>query len=202
LAEASDGIYTVDDFKQSLYQLIAQQCLYARFNHQSTAFRIVSAHRRDFEEAVELMGLRLGFNERLSFCYVVPETVKLTPLDTQDTLFLLVLRELTDEGDAIVGIEELVATYRSITGRTLETKNQGVVKGLVKTAARCGLARLIDTPEGDPQPFAVAILPAIAEVLSEHAVSRFGAHLKSALVSSDPTDDSVASAQEAAREDA
>lgn len=36
LAEASDGIYTVDDFKQSLHQLIAQQCLYARFNHQST----------------------------------------------------------------------------------------------------------------------------------------------------------------------
>ena len=212
LAEASDGIYTVDDFKQSLYQLIAQQCLYARFNHQSTAFRIVSAHRRDFEEAVELMGLRLGFNERLAFCYVVPETVKLTPLDTQDTLFLLVLRqlyhlrgstgELTDEGDAIVGIEELVATYRSITGRTLETKYQGVVKGLVKTAARCGLARLIDTPEGDPQPFAVAILPAIAEVLSEHAVGRFGAHLKSVLVSTQPADDGVGSAEEAAREDA
>ncbi|GMU70524.1 MAG: hypothetical protein AMXMBFR37_28560 [Steroidobacteraceae bacterium] len=72
----------------------------------------------------------------------------------------------------------------------------------MKTAARCGLARLIDTPEGDPQPFAVAILPAIAEVLSEHAVGRFGAHLKSALVSSDPSDDGVASAQEAAREDA
>lgn len=211
LAEASDGIYTVDDFKQSLYQLIAQQCLYGRFNHQSTAFRIVSAYRHDFEEAVDLMGLRLGFNERLAFCYVVPETVKLTPLDTQDTLFLLVLRqlyhlrgsagELTDEGDAIIGIEELVATYKSITERTLETK-KGVVRGLVKTAARCGLARLVDVPEGDPQPFAVAILPSIAEVLSEHAVGRFGAHLKSALVSSDLSDDGVASAQEAPREDA
>lgn len=211
LAEASDGIYTVDDFKQSLYQLIVHQCLYARFNQQSTAFRIISAHRRDFEEAVELTGLRLGFNERLEFCYVVPEVVKHTPLDTQDTLFLLVLRqlyhlrgsagELSDEGDAVVGVEELVTTYRSMTGRTLETKNQSVVKGLVKAASRCGLARLIDTPEGDPQPFAIAILPAIAEVLSEHAVNRFGAHLKSSLITSRPANDAVENAEEAARED-
>lgn len=209
LADASNGIYEVDDFKQALYQLIVHQCLYSRFNQQSTAFRIISAHRRDFEEAVELMGLRLGFNERLEFCYVVPEVVKHTPLDTQDTLFLLVLRqlfhlrgsagELSDEGDAVVGIEELVATYRSMTGRTLETKNQSLLKGLVKVASRCGLARLIDAPEDDPQPFAIAILPAIAEVLSEHAVNRFGTHLKSSLVT---TGDVNASEKEGAREDA
>ena len=209
LADASNGIYEVDDFKQALYQLIVHQCLYSRFNQQSTAFRIISAHRRDFEEAVELMGLRLGFNERLEFCYVVPEVVKHTPLDTQDTLFLLVLRqlfhlrgsagELSDEGDAVVGIEELVATYRSMTGRTMETKNQSLLKGLVKVASRCGLARLIDAPEDDPQPFAIAILPAIAEVLSEHAVNRFGAHLKSSLVT---TGDVNASEKEGAREDA
>ncbi len=209
LADASNGIYEVDDFKQALYQLIVHQCLYSRFNQQSTAFRIISAHRRDFEEAVELMGLRLGFNERLEFCYVVPEVVKHTPLDTQDTLFLLVLRqlyhlrgsagELSDEGDAVVGIEELVATYRSMTGRTMETKNQSLLKGLVKVASRCGLARLIDAPEDDPQPFAIAILPAIAEVLSEHAVNRFGTHLKSSLVT---TGDVNASEKEGAREDA
>lgn len=212
VAEASNDIYEVDDFKQSLYQLIVHQCLYARFNQQSTAFRIISAHRRDFEEAVELMGLRLGFNERLEFCYVVPEAVKHTPLNTQDTLFLLVLRqlyhlrgsagELSDEGDALVGIEELVATYRSMTGRTLETKNQSLVKGLVKTASRSGLAKQIDTPEGDPQPFAIAILPAIAEVLSEHAINRFGAHLKSSLITSSTAGDSVENAEEDAREDA
>lgn len=209
LADASNGIYEVDDFKQALYQLIIHQCLYSRFNQQSTAFRIISAHRRDFEEAVELMGLRLGFNERLEFCYVVPELVKHTPLDTQDTLFLLVLRqlyhlrgsagELSDQGDAVVGIEELVATYRSMTGRTLETKNQSLLKGFVKIASRCGLARLIDAPEDDPQPFAIAILPAIAEVLSEHAVNRFGAHLKSSLIT---TGDVNASEKEGAREDA
>lgn len=209
LADASNGIYEVDDFKQALYQLIVHQCLYSRFNQQSTAFRIISAHRRDFEEAVELMGLRLGFNERLEFCYVVPEVVKQTPLDTQDTLFLLVLRqlyhlrgsagELSDQGDAVVGIEELVATYRSMTGRTLEVKNQSLLKGLVKVASRCGLARLIDASEDDPQPFAISILPAIAEVLSEHAVNRFGAHLKSSLIT---TGDVNASEKEGAREDA
>jgi hypothetical protein len=210
LAEASEGVYIADDFKQALYQLVVHQCLYARFNHHGTAYRLISTYRREFEEAVELMGLRLGFNERLEFCYVTPDVVKHTPLDMQETLFLLVLRqiyhlrgsagELTDEGDAIIGPEELVTTYHSMTGRTLDTKNQSVIKGLVKFASKSGLARLLDAPDGDPQPFAIAILPAIAEVLSEHVVNRFGAHLKSGLVGHKraiaPVD------KEAAREDA
>lgn len=192
LADSSEGIYVPDDFKQALYQLIGNQCLYARFNHHGTAYRLISAYRRDFEEAVELMGLRLGFNERLEFCYVTADVARQTPLDMQETLFLLVLRqlyhlrgsagELTDEGDAIVGTEELVTTYRSMTGRTLETKNQGLIKALVRSASRSGLARLVDASDGDPQPFVIAILPGIAEVLSEHVINRFGAHLKAGLV--------------------
>ncbi|MCA3000634.1 MAG: DUF4194 domain-containing protein [Burkholderiales bacterium] len=212
IAEASNGIYEVDDFKQALYQLVIQQCLYSRFQQQATAFRIISGHRRDFEEAVELLGLRMGFNDRLEFCYVIPEAVKHTALDTQDTLFLLVLRQLyhlrgsagdlTDEGDAVVSIEELVETFRSMTGRPLEAKNQNLLKGLLKVASRCGLARLIDAPEGDPQPFAIAILPGIAEVLSENAVNRFGANLKSALVTSQPAAKAGSDRKEDAREDA
>lgn len=212
LANASEGIYVPDDFKQALYQLIWHQCLYARFNQHSTAYRLISVYRRDFEEAVELMGLRIGFNERLEFCYVTADVVKQTPLDMQETLFLLVLRqlyhlrgragELTDEGDAIVGPEELIATYRSMTGRTLDTKNQGAIKALIRSASRNGLARLADASDGDPQPFVIAILPGIAEVLSEHAVNRFGAHLKAGLVTSGHLNGTEGNAAEESREDA
>lgn len=198
LADASEGVYVENDFKQALYQLVVHQCLYARFNHQSSSFRLISNHRKDFEEAADLMGLRMRVVDRHEFCYVVPDTVKHTALETQETLFLLVLRqlyhlrgnagELTAEGDAIVGPEELVSTYHSMTGRDLDTKNQGVIKGLVKFASKSGIARLVDAPDGDPQPFAIAILPGIAEILSEHVVGRFGAHVKSGLVGKNDSD--------------
>lgn len=192
IADASEGVYIADDFKQAMYQLVSHQCLYSRFVHHGTSYRIISKYRGEFEEAVALMGSRLRFNDRLEFCYVTPETVKETPLDYQETLFLLVLRqlyhikgsagELSNEGDAVISIDELASTYRSMTGRDLESKSH-VIRGLVKIASRKGLARIHEKPDNDPQPFAVIILPAIAEILSEHAVGRFGAHLKSSLVS-------------------
>lgn len=192
LAEASEGVYEENDFKQALYQLVVNQCLYSRFIHQRTSYRLIANYRRDFEEAADLMGLRMCVIDHYEFCYVVPVAVKHTQLETQETLFLLVLRqlyhlrgnagELTVEGDAIVGPEELVSTYHSMTGGELDTKSQGVIKGLVKFSSKSGIARLVDAPDGDPQPFAIAILPGIAEILSEHVVGRFGAHVKSGLV--------------------
>lgn len=200
LADASEGIYMESDFKQAFYQLVVNQCLYARFNNHSTSFRLISSHRRDFEEAADLLGLRMRVVDHQEFCYVVPDVVKHTALDTQETLFLIVLRqlyhlrgnagELTSDGDAIVSTEELVSTYHSMTGRDLDTKNQSTIKGLVKFASKSGIARLVDAPDGDPQPFAIAILPGIAEVLSEHVVGRFGAHIKSGLIGK--TDNDIA----------
>jgi len=89
--------------------------------------------------------------------------------------------DLTSEGDAVVSIPELQETYKGLTGRDLETRTQ-VLKAQVKAAQRNGLARLADADDGDGQPFAIAILPGIADVLSEHAVNRFGAHLKASLI--------------------
>jgi hypothetical protein len=45
----------------------------------------------------------------------------------------------------------------------------------------------------DAQPYVVEILPGIAEVLSEYAISRFGAALKASL----PVEDADAAGQEA-----
>lgn len=191
LAQSTDGDYAIDDFKQAFYQLVTQQCLYARFVQQGVAYRLISRFRTEFKEAADLLGLHLAFNDRLEYCYVNQAVARHSPMDLQETMFLLVLRhtyhlhasggDLTPEGDAVVSIPELQETYKGLTGRDLDTKTQ-VLKGQVKAAQRNGLARLADADDGDGQPFAIAILPGIADVLSEHAVNRFGAHLKASLV--------------------
>lgn len=191
LAQSTEGDYVVDDFKQAFYQLVTQQCLYARFVQQGVAYRLISRYRTEFKEAADLLGLQLSFNDRLEYCYVNQAVARHMPMDLQETMFLLVLRhayhlhasagDLTPEGDAIISIPELQETYKGLTGRDLETRTQ-VVKAQVKAAQRNGLARLADADDGDGQPFAIAILPGIADVLSEHAVNRFGAHLKASLV--------------------
>ncbi|MDP9933486.1 DUF4194 domain-containing protein [Variovorax paradoxus] len=190
VADRSDGLYTVDMCKQALHQLLTQQCLYRRFLHQVTAYRLISANRPEFEEAVELSGCRLYFKDHREFCCIVPDVAKPTLLDLQQTVFLLVLRrlyhehgsvgDLTPDGDAIVTATELTATYMEMCGKPLE-KGRGDVMALIKMAWSNGLAKEADTADDDPQPFAVAILPGIAEVLSEQAVGRFGASLKAAL---------------------
>lgn len=191
LAQSTDGDYAVDDFKQAFYQLVTQQCLYARFVQQGVAYRLISRHRTEFKEAADLLGLQLAFNDRLEYCYVNQAVARNSPMDLQETMFLLVLRhayhlhasagDLTPEGDAVISIPDLQETYKGLTGRDLETRTQ-VLKAQVKSAQRNGLARLAEADDGDGQPFAIAILPGIADVLSEHAVNRFGAHLKASLI--------------------
>jgi hypothetical protein len=196
LADASEGLYKVEDFQQALYQLVTQQCLYARHQHQSFAYRLISRYRSEFKEAADLMGLKLNFSDRLSFCYVVQDVGRPQLMDLKETMFLLTLRQiyhlranagdLTPEGDAIVELPELQEGYRQLTGRDLDT-SRAPMEALLKSTKRHGLARIGETEANDAQPYTVIILPGIAEVLSEYAVSRFGAALKASL----PLDDST-----------
>ncbi|HBO3911250.1 DUF4194 domain-containing protein [Pseudomonas aeruginosa] len=197
LVEASEGLYEIDDFKRAMYQLVVQQCLYLRQRDQAVAYRLITSHRREFGEALDLMGLRLGFNDRLEYCYVVQDGGHVAALDLQETLFLLTLRhvyhlragagDLTPDGDAVVGIPEFEESYKALCHRDLDTRAEPL-RTLLRMAARHGLAKVAASPDGDPQPFMIAILPAVVDVLSEHAISRFGAHLNSGMVGSTPTD--------------
>lgn len=191
LADASDGLYVVDEFKQAMYQIVTHQCLYLRFKHQSSWYRLLSQHRTEFQEALDLMGLKLRFNDDQEFCFVIPTVAKYLPVDRQETLFLLVLRhiyhrhamlgERGSDDEVIVALPEFMSAYESLTGEAIE-KKAGVVRDLIRTARRYGLAREVEPPEdGDHQSFAIGILPGIVEVLSEYAVGRVGAALKAAL---------------------
>jgi hypothetical protein len=59
---------------------------------------------------------------------------------------------------------------------------------LLKVAKSRGLAmeNTDGLDEGDGQPFAISILPAIADIFSEQAIDRFGASLKASLVGVEP----------------
>lgn len=197
LAESTDGDYVVADFQQALHQLVTQQCLYARFLHQSVAYRLICAFRDDFQDAVALQGLRLGFKDKHQFCFVTQEVTKPQLMDKKDTQFLLALRQvyhlhatsgdLNELGEAHVGLVEFQEGYKALTGQDIDVRTKSI-EPLCKMAYRQGLARLVDTQDGDVQPHAILILPGIAEILSEQAIGRFGAALKASMpAANDPT---------------
>jgi hypothetical protein len=192
LAESTEGVHTVDDFKQAFYQLVTSQCLYARFRRQVQSYRLVARFQKEFKEAADLAGLTLVVKEEEGFCFVRQDATKLGPMDIQETRFLLTLRklyhlkategDLTPERDAVVSIEEFELAYRDLVKREFD----GDLRALLKSARSRGVA-MEDREglrEGDVQPFAIAILPAIAELLSELVIDRFGASLKASLVTS------------------
>jgi hypothetical protein len=190
IAEGTEGDYVVTDFQQALHQLVTQQCLYARFQHQSVAYRLISAFRNEFQEAVALQGLRLGFKDKLQFCFVTQEVTKPQLMDKKETQFLLALRhayhlhatsgDLNELGEAHVGLVEFQEGHKALTGQDIDVRTK-VLEPLLKMAQRQGLARLVDTEDGDVQPHAILILPGIAEILSEQAIGRFGAALKASM---------------------
>lgn len=205
IAEKSDGDYVVTDFQQALHQLVTQQCLYARFQHQSVSYRIVSEFRSEFQEAVALQGLRLGFKDNYQFCFVTQEVTKPQLMDKKDTQFLLALRytyhlqatsgNLNDLGEAHVGLVEFQKGHKALTGQDIDVRTK-VIEPLLKMAQRQGVAKMIDTEDGDVQPHAILILPGIVELLSEQAIGRFGAALKASLpAANDPVAEPPAEAQ-------
>lgn len=195
-AESSEGTYVVDDFKQALYQLVVGQCLYARFPRQAVSYRIISSHRKEFTEAADLMGLTLVFKDEQDYCFVRQEGTKLAAMDIHETRFLLTLRKLYhirgSVGDlnglheAIVGIEEFETVFKELTKQDF-TKGSDL-RALLKIAKSRGLAMENNEglADGDGQPFAISILPAIADIFSEQAIDRFGASLKASLVGNEP----------------
>jgi hypothetical protein len=191
LANDEEQKYTELDFKQAMYQLVFGQCLYARFPRHAVAYRLISSYRKEFAEALDLMGLELGFNDAYNYCYVRQDVSKLHPMELQETFFLLTLRkayhqraslgDLTEHGSVLLGIEEFDTLYKELARRDFDGRG-GALKELCKTAKAHGLARETESPDEDPQPFAIEVMPGIADVISQHALDRFGADLKAATV--------------------
>lgn len=186
IAEAEDLYKDVNDFKQSAYQLITEQVLYEASHAQRKAFHIIQKHMGHFKDAVGLFGLELFVNHSYRYCYVVPRDVRQVPLSLEETLLILVLRQLYHEraskgdqeadGRVTVEIEELKQAFKGATGRELPV-GAGELKEKVQGLRRYGIARTVDVEPGSIQPFDICILAGIEELVNENAVSRLGAYL-------------------------
>lgn len=185
-----DETYTELDCQQAMSQLIHSQCLYLRHPRQGVAYRLISLYRKDFAEAVELMGLELGFNPDYSYCYVRQKAAKHPyPMELQESFFLLTLLkayhmrassgDLDDQGSAMLSIEDFDTLFKEVAKRDFD-KRGSALKELLRSAKQQGLAAAIDPPDGDPQPFAIEILAGIADILTAGVLHRFGAEMKSA----------------------
>lgn len=197
IAEAGDCIYKPDDFRRAMYQIVCQQCLYLRNPKQAVAYRLIAQYKSHFVEALDLMGLKLIHNAVREYCVVTQSVARHQPMTLHQTLFLLALRQayhvranagdLTPMGDAHYSIPDFEELYRELTGRDLQATGMPALRDALREAQRHGLAREEKAPEGDPQPFVIAILPGIADVLDEEAINRFGANLKAMLIGVDTT---------------
>lgn len=197
VAAAEDCIYKPDDFRRAMYQIVCQQCLYLRNPQHSVAYRLIAQYKSHFVEALDLMGLKLIHNPTREYCVVTQSVARHQPMTLHQTLFLLALRQayhvranagdLTAMGDAQYSIPDFEELYRELTGRDLQAKGTPPLRDTLREAQQHGLAREEKAPEGDPQPFVIAILPGIADVLDEQAINRFGANLKATLIGLDTT---------------
>jgi len=167
--------------KEAAYKLITSQVLYEQEPMQRTAYRTVRRNQAAYRELMDLFGLELLCDDSNRYCAVVPRDVRSMPLPLDDTLLILILRkeyhdrasrgEVDGGGRAIVTIQDLQAAYLQATNRKLPDQ-AGELREVINRLRRYGLAKALDNDPGASQPFEVAVLPAIAELVNEAVAAR------------------------------
>ncbi|MCY1296398.1 hypothetical protein D9M69_376750 [compost metagenome] len=206
LASQTNGYYEEDDFETAAYRLVAEQVLYHADRHSRKAYGIIDQYERVFNKVLAPLGIQVGVDRQLLFAYVTPRHVSPTQASVAQTLFVLVLRGLYEEGmragylsdeDGEIACDfiELQEKYRLMTGRDLPPK--GELDALIRTARRWGIVRRLDDIDGvysgSESEFSaggIAIRPAIREVLGEAALQQlaaWGAAKNSAPIVTDDT---------------
>lgn len=204
LAEDNE-VYLAGDFAGAMYQLITEQALYYHNRDQRNAYNIVKAAIPQFKEATSICGCELHVSDDYAFVAAIPKGVRRNSISRADTLLALVLRklyqermtaaELLDTGAAVVTIEDLQGTYRSLTGGELPA-SMTELRDTIRRMKRYGLAKEQKAEEDDIQPFNIEILPGIVVLLSDVAMQRLAAQY--AVADVDASKDEEESADETA----
>lgn len=196
----SDGEYAERDFQNAAYRLMTEQVLYERHKQQRRSYDIVRKHLPSFTEAVALYGCRLEINTDYGYVYVIHDFPLERSLKLEVSLLALTLRKLyhqgmlecrSQRGVVDVDLDELRVCYEDTTKRSFPDQAQAV-RDLIGPLRRVGLARIGETPVGNPQPFFVQIMPAIADLLSEAVLARITAEaMASVEVKPSPDSDAI-----------
>lgn len=188
LAARTDGQNTAEEFESAAYRLISEQVLYHTDKHSRVAYWLVERYTKDFERALEPLGIEVMVNTLLRYVYAKPRHAKSGTASVTQTLLALVLRSLYDEsarvgqlddnGEVLCDLVELEEKYRLATGRELPSKME--FDALLRQFKRWGIARVADEQnlieidgDADSQLY-VLIRPAIVEVLGDAALQRLG----------------------------
>jgi len=188
LAARTDGQNTAEEFESAAYRLISEQVLYHGDKHSRVAYWLVERYTKDFERALEPLGIEVVVNTLLRYVYAKPRHAKSGTASVTQTLLALVLRSLYDEsaragqlndnGEVLCDLVELEEKYRLATGRELPPKME--LDALLRQCKRWGIAKIADEQnleemdsDADSQQY-VLIRPAIVDVLGDVALQRLG----------------------------
>lgn len=187
-ATRTEGQNTADEFETAAYRLVSEQVLYHADKHSRVAYWLVERYTKDFERALEPLGIEVMVNTLLRYVYAKPKHAKSGTASVTQTLLALVLRSLYDEsaragqlndnGEVLCDLVELEEKYRLETGRELPSKME--FNALLRQFKRWGIAKMADEQnldemdsDADSQLY-VLIRPAIVDVLGEAALQRLG----------------------------
>ncbi|MBR8380492.1 DUF4194 domain-containing protein [Burkholderia cenocepacia] len=205
IAANSRGVYATADFESAAYRLVAEQVLYHSDMRARSDYNLVERYERDFQRALDIVGVNVEVNRQLRYACAIPRNSRSTFATTNQTLLALVLRalyddaarrgDLTDEGEVVCDIVELTQRYTLMTQRDLPAK--GEFDAAVKMLQRWGIARYLVDPEFDGRTVvgnagALAIRPAIVQLLGETALARLAAWSKPPGDTANSAEDSVA----------
>ena len=180
LSQASNGLYTVEDFERAAYRLVSEQVLYASDRGTRSAYRLVEAHLDDFAAVLAPLGVRLARNPHYRYIVALADHAEGAAVSLDETLLLLVLRQrydlairegrIEEQGEVLVELPELQEAYPALIGRPMP--EVGSLRALARTLKRWGLARLVESEPDDPQPFHLEIRPAIVDIVGEQWLQR------------------------------
>lgn len=184
LSQQSNGSYTVQDFERAAYRLVTEQVLSAGERGTRLAYHLVEDHFEDFVAALAPLGVRLERNAHYRYVIALPTHGEGSPVTLAETLLLLVLRQrydvamreglIEDEGVVTVELPDLQEAYPALTGRPMP--EVGGLRELARTLRRWGVCRLVESENGDPQPFHLQVRPAIVEIVGEQWLQRLDQH--------------------------
>jgi hypothetical protein len=188
LAEHSQGLYQVADFKAAAYRLLTEQVIYATDRGSRIPFELVTRHLAAFREVFDRLGMEIQHNHFHSYVVAIPQQPHAPRMRLSETRMALVLRRLYDDrahatelvaGEALIELEDLERAYKELIGRDLP--DRGDLRALITDLKRYGIAR-IEEDEGD-QPFQVVVRAGIVDVLGESALHQLAAYAPSMEVS-------------------